>query len=89
MRVLIGLGVAAAILAADVAPSSAQNRPWCLREGFSGPGHCGYDTYAQCYASARGLGGTCIENYMLAWQRQKARQQQQPRRRSQSDDWRR
>ena len=86
MRVLIGLGALAAIMAADISVASAQNRPWCLRSGFSGPGWCGYDTFAQCEASARGEGGSCIENNMLAWQRQKA-QKQQPRR-SRDQDWR-
>ena len=85
MRVLIGLTALAAILAADVGPASAQNRPWCLRSGFSGPGWCGFDTFAQCEATARGQGGSCIENNMLAWQRQKAQQKQ---RRQNQNDWR-
>ena len=88
MRVLIGLGALATILAADVTAASAQNRPWCLRSGFSGPGWCGFDTFEQCRQSASGAGGSCIENNMLAWQRQqKAQQRQQPRRQNQND-WR-
>ena len=87
MRVLIGLGALAAILAADVSVANAQNRPWCLRAGFSGPGWCGFDTYAQCYETSRGQGGSCIENNMLAWERQKKAQKQQ-RRQSNRDEWR-
>jgi len=89
MRVLIGLGALAAILAADVGPASAQNRPWCLRSGFSGPGWCGFDSFAQCRATAQGQGGSCIENNMLAWQRQQQRnQQRRPQQRQYRDDWR-
>jgi Protein of unknown function (DUF3551) len=84
-RSLIGLGALAAIMAADITVASAQNRPWCLRSGFSGPGWCGFDTFAQCQASASGQGGSCIENNMLAWQRQKAQQKQ---RRQNQNDWR-
>ena len=88
MRVLIGFAALAAILAADIQVASAQNRPWCLRAGFSGPGWCGFDSFAQCRASASGTGGSCIENNMLAWQRsQKKKQKVQQRRRNQ-DDWR-
>jgi len=89
MRVLIGLGALAAILAADVGPASAQYRPWCLRSGFSGPGWCGFDSFAQCMQSASGTGGSCIENNMLAWQRQQQRnQQRRPQQRQYRDDWR-
>ena len=88
MRVLIGLTALAASLAADVGPANAQNRPWCLRSGFSGPGWCGFDSYAQCWATAQGQGGSCIENNMLAWQRQQKQQQRQPQRQyRESDRW--
>jgi len=87
MRLVIGLSVLTAVLAAGVQTGSAQNRPWCLRSGFTGPGWCGFDTFEQCLATARGQGGSCIENNMLLWQRQqkqKGRQQQ----RQQDGDWR-
>lgn len=88
MRVLIGLGALMAILAADVQVASAQNRPWCLRSGFSGPGWCGFDSFYQCQQTASGQGGSCIENNMLIWERsQKARKQQRAQRRYQQDDW--
>jgi Protein of unknown function (DUF3551) len=83
MRVLIGLGALAAILAADIQTASAQNPPWCLRSAFSGPGWCGFDSYTQCWA-----GGPCIEYNMLAWERQKAEARKRPQRRQQRDEWR-
>jgi uncharacterized protein DUF3551 len=87
LRVLIGLAVLTAALVAGVESSSAQNRPWCLRSGFSGPGWCGFDSFQQCMATAQGQGGSCIENVALLWERQqkgKAKGQQ----RQQYDDWR-
>jgi hypothetical protein len=86
-RLLIGLTVATAALAAGVEPSSAQNRPWCLRTGFSGPGWCGYDSYAQCYESARGQGGSCIENIEILWERRYGKQKRDTRKRKKNDDW--
>jgi len=74
MRVLIGLVVLTATLASGIQAASAQNRPWCLRTGFSGPGWCGFDSFQQCMASASGQGGSCIENNMLVWQRQQEQQ---------------
>ena len=92
MRILIGLAVLTATLAAGVAPGSAQDRAWCLREGFSGPGSCWYDTFAQCEATARGQGGSCIENIDRVWERRYGKQQKQKRsarrqQRQQHDDW--
>ena len=90
MRVSIGLAVLTAALVASVESGSAQYRPWCLRSGFSGPGWCGFDSFEQCMATARGQGGSCIENVELLWRRQ----QQQPKgkakgqQRQQDDDWR-
>jgi Protein of unknown function (DUF3551) len=77
MRVLIGLGALAAILAADIQTASAQNRPWCLRTDVGGPGWCGFDTFARCEAW-RGQGGSCIENDMLASEQQKAAHNEKP-----------
>jgi hypothetical protein len=90
MRLLIGLAVLTAALVAGVESSSAQNRPWCLRSGFTGPGWCGFDSFAQCMATARGQGGSCIENNMLLWQRQQEQQKGKAKgqQRQQYDDWR-
>lgn len=92
MRTLIALGVLIAILAVGIEASSAQNRPWCLRSGFTGPGWCGFDTFEQCWATAQGQGGSCIENNMLLWQRQQQKGRKQQRQQSEgwrwSDGWR-
>jgi Protein of unknown function (DUF3551) len=90
MRLLIGLAVLTAALVTGVESSSAQNRPWCLRGGFTGPGWCGFDSFEQCLATARGQGGSCIENNMLLWERQKQQQKGKAKgqQRQQYDDWR-
>ena len=47
-------------------PVSAQGRrpaPWCAYLGGHGGGFdCGYYTFEQCMATARGLGGSCSPN---------------------------
>ncbi len=64
---LIALGGLVAIVAAD-APASAEIRPWCLRVSLRGGGlMCNYQSYQQCYESAKGNVGTCTENPALAW----------------------
>jgi hypothetical protein len=46
--------------------ASAQKRqpaPWCAYLGGGGGGfECGYYTFEQCMATARGLGGSCSPN---------------------------
>jgi hypothetical protein len=88
MRFVIGFAVLIAALTAAVESASAQNRPWCLRSGFTGPGWCGFDSFQQCMATASGQGGSCIENNMLIWQRQQEQQKRNAKRRGrqQSDD---
>jgi len=90
MRISMGLAVVVTALVAAVEPGSAQYRPWCLRAGFSGPGWCGFDSFEQCMASARGEGGSCIENVQLLWQRREQQQKGKAKgqRREQYDDWR-
>jgi hypothetical protein len=90
MRGLIALTVLTAALVASVEPGSAQYRPWCLRSGFSGPGWCGFDSFEQCMASARGEGGSCIENVQMLWQRREQQQKRNAKRqqRQQYEDWR-
>src|SRR5258705_10839621 len=86
MRFVIGFAVLIAALTAAVESASAQNRPWCLRSGFTGPGWCGFDSFQQCMASASGQGGSCIENNMLLWQRQQDQQKKNPQRQGRQDD---
>ena len=90
LRVSIGLAVLTAALVGGVEQGSAQNRPWCLRSGFTGPGWCGFDSFEQCMATARGQGGSCIENVELLWRRQQQQQKGKAKgqQRQQSDDWR-
>jgi hypothetical protein len=80
-RALIGFGSLIAITMAGVAPGAGAvaPRPWCLQE----PGYalsCLYHTFQQCYESAHGL-GYCLENPIVAWQRQYGRPPPPPPRR--------
>jgi hypothetical protein len=64
---LIGFGVLALALAANVRTGSAQrgyDNKWCISEGLHGGGSldCTYSTFQQCLASKSGNGGTCYEN---------------------------
>ena len=88
MRLVIGFAVLIAALTAAVESASAQNRPWCLRSGFTGPGWCGFDSFRQCMATASGQGGSCIENNMLIWQRQQDQQKKNAKRQGRQDDGR-
>jgi|RhiMethySRZTD1v2_1073278.scaffolds.fasta_scaffold309157_2 Protein of unknown function (DUF3551) len=88
MRFVIGFAVLIAALTAAVESASAQNRPWCLRSGFTGPGWCGFDSFQQCMATASGQGGSCIENNMLIWQRQQEQQKKNAKRQRRQDDGR-
>ena len=75
MRILL---IAAATLVVTamtgVEPGNAQSKgpkPWCIADGSFGPGSldCTYWTYKQCYDSARGAGGSCVENPEILWAR--------------------
>ena len=74
MRVLIiGLAGFIAALAADIALDSANAaprgpRPWCIRHG-GGMMDCSYYNFEQCRASASGVGGFCMQNPAIEWQR--------------------
>ena len=75
MRVtLIAMGALLAATAAGVGTSEAQSKgpkPWCIAGGAFGQGSldCTYWTYKQCYDSARGAGGSCVENPEILWAR--------------------
>jgi hypothetical protein len=46
-------------------PANAQNYPWCAiysRGGAGGGTNCGFVSYAQCMATASGLGSFCYRN---------------------------
>jgi hypothetical protein len=74
MRLLIScLATAAAVgflSMGGVAPAAAYDYPYCLQdEGFSIPGDCSYQTYAQCRASASGRYAGCAINPRAAYAR--------------------
>jgi hypothetical protein len=64
MRIIrSGLAVAAVALAAS-SPARAQNYPWCSNFHDGAGTNCGFSTYEQCMATARGTGGYCAPNNM-------------------------
>jgi hypothetical protein len=60
------LMIAGAVLLATTASSNAQSAydyPWCaIYNNRSGAQACYYTSWAQCMATMRGIGGTCIES---------------------------
>jgi Protein of unknown function (DUF3551) len=53
-----------------------QPAPWCAYLGASDGGYdCGYYTFDQCMATARGVGNYCVPNPQVLWA------PEQPRRR--------
>jgi hypothetical protein len=53
------------LLAASVRPSAAMViYPWCVQYGgiASSTMSCGYTSFRQCLASARGNGASCVAN---------------------------
>jgi hypothetical protein len=66
-NLIIAGGLAALVISAWQPPASAQTRtyyPWCAEEPDESGGalSCGFVSYAQCMATASGLGGHCIRN---------------------------
>ncbi|MGZ3307973.1 MAG: DUF3551 domain-containing protein [Xanthobacteraceae bacterium] len=66
LKIAAALGVvASAGLASGTAAKAdwAQAAPWCANMGGRDGGwDCGYYTFDQCMATARGLGGSCAPN---------------------------
>jgi hypothetical protein len=57
----ISFALVAGTLAA--APSAqAQNYPWCASFHEGAGVNCGFTSYEQCMATARGTGGSCAPN---------------------------
>ena len=46
--------------------SSEYCDPICLQHSLSSPPDCSYHTWAQCEASRRGTGGSCVTNPFLS-----------------------
>jgi hypothetical protein len=62
---LIGCCALMTVLAALGAPATAQNNfPWCANFADGAGINCGFSSYEQCMATARGSGGSCSENDM-------------------------
>jgi hypothetical protein len=65
--VVVGCALGVIIACSSALPASAQARtyyPWCASEPDESGGalSCGFVSYAQCMATASGLGGRCIRN---------------------------
>jgi len=63
MRLAIRFGaLIIAILVAAPVTARAQNLPWCSNFHDGAGVNCGFSTYEQCMATARGSGGYCAPN---------------------------
>ena len=63
MRLAIQFGaLIIATLVAALIPARAQNWPWCSLFHDGAGTNCGFSTYEQCMATARGSGGFCVRN---------------------------
>jgi len=58
---LIIVGAFAAIVSIE-RPAAARDYPWCAYYNFrhgGGATNCGWETFEQCLATVRGIGGSC------------------------------
>ena len=46
-------------------PAGPQDYPWCSNFADGAGVNCGFTSYEQCMATARGTGGYCAPNAML------------------------
>ena len=56
--------VVAVVALAGSSAAHAQNYPWCSNFHDGAGTNCGFSTYEQCMATARGSGGYCAPNNM-------------------------
>jgi hypothetical protein len=63
MRIL-PLGLVASMVIAIITEARAQNYPWCSNFHDGAGTNCGFSSYEQCMATARGSGGYCTPNNM-------------------------
>jgi hypothetical protein len=64
-RMRCNILAASALFAAAMlgsAPASADNYPFCSREGFGVSQDCSFETMAQCNAAVKGMGTDCFRN---------------------------
>lgn len=79
MRPLLFL-LAAVALAATPGAAAAIEYPWCAEFADGAGSNCGFTTYEQCMATARGTGGYCARNPMYSGPAGVERPQDAPRR---------
>jgi hypothetical protein len=60
-----GVVLSAIVVAIPIA-ARAQNYPWCSNFHDGAGTNCGFSTYEQCMATARGTGGYCAPNTSYA-----------------------
>jgi hypothetical protein len=63
---LIIVGAFAAIVCIE-RPAEARDYPWCAYYNFrhgGGATNCGWETFEQCLATVKGIGGSCGANPM-------------------------
>ncbi len=62
MHLIPAAVVFSAIFVAFPIAARAQNYPWCSNFHDGAGTNCGFSTYEQCMATARGTGGYCAPN---------------------------
>jgi hypothetical protein len=78
LTLLAVIGVAVLGLTRPGAAQSAYSYPWCALYGDkSGAQSCYYNSYEQCMATLRGIGGTCIRS---PYYNGSSREERRPRR---------
>ncbi|MDB5654232.1 MAG: hypothetical protein JWQ94_1845 [Tardiphaga sp.] len=68
------------LTAIDIVPAAARDYPICMRTRYD-QDDCSFSNYAQCRASASGLGQDCFQNPALAYNQERPLDQPAPRRR--------
>ena len=84
-KALFALMAIGTLTAIDIAPAEARDYPICMRTRFD-QDDCSYSNYAQCMASASGLGQSCFQNPALAYNQQRYIDEPAPRRRPRNRD---
>jgi hypothetical protein len=67
MRLLLIIVSAFAAIACIEKPAEARDYPWCayyFGQDGGGATNCGWETFEQCLATVRGIGGSCGLNPM-------------------------
>jgi hypothetical protein len=84
-KALFALMAIGTLTAIDAVPAAARDYPICMRTRFD-QDDCSYVNYAQCQASASGLGQSCFQNPALAYNQQRYIDEPAPRRRHRRHD---